>query len=81
MMNSIKILIKRILIVSLVIVSFVLGVVTHLQMNDIIEMEAKMRKMRGDMMLLEMSNISYEQYIQKKVIDNELIEITKIERE
>ena len=80
-MNSIKILIKRISIISLVIVSFVLGVVTHLQMNDIIEMEAKMRKMRGDMMLLEMSNISYEQYIQKKVIDNELIEIIEIERE
>ena len=76
-----KDLIKNAIIISLLIPLFILGVITDKQSKEIGVLKDDMQKQINYIYDLEMSNISYEQYIQKKVIDNELIEIIEIERE
>lgn len=78
LMNKI---IKNTIIISLLIPLVLLGVITDRQSKEIEVMKEDIQKQINYIHDLEMSNISYEQYIQKKVIDNELIEIIEIERE
>lgn len=74
-------IIKNTIIISLLIPLVLLGVITDRQSKEIEVMKEDIQKQINYIHDLEMSNISYEQYIQKKVIDNELIEIIEIERE
>ena len=76
-----KNLIKNTIIISLLIPLVLLGIITDKQGKEIEVMKDDIQKQINYIHDLEMSNISYEQYIQKKVIDNELIEIIEIERE
>lgn len=76
-----KNLIKNTIIISLLIPLVLLGIITDKQGKEIEVMKEDIQKQINYIHDLEMSNISYEQYIQKKVIDNELIEIIEIERE
>ena len=78
LMNKI---IKNTIIISLLIPLVLLGVITDRQSKEIEVMKEDIQKQINYIHDLEMSNISYEQYIQKKVLDNELIEIIEIERE
>ena len=75
-----KNLIKNTIIISLLIPLVLLGIITDKQGKEIEVMKEDIQKQINYIHDLEMSNISYEQYIQKKVIDNELIEIIEIER-
>ena len=74
-------IIKNTIIISLLIPLVLLGIITNRQSKEIEVMKEDIQKQINYIHDLEMSNISYEQYIQKKVIDNELIEIIEIERE
>lgn len=74
-------IIKNTIIISLLIPLVLLGIITDRQSKEIEVMKEDIQKQINYIHDLEMSNISYEQYIQKKVIDNELIEIIEIERE
>lgn len=74
-------IIKNTIIISLLIPLVLLGIITNRQSKEIEVMKDDIQKQINYIHDLEMSNISYEQYIQKKVIDNELIEIIEIERE
>ena len=74
-------IIKNTIIISLLIPLVLLGIITNKQSKEIEVMKDDIQKQINYIHDLEMSNISYEQYIQKKVIDNELIEIIEIERE
>lgn len=74
-------IIKNTIIISLLIPLVLLGIITNRQSKEIEMMKDDIQKQINYIHDLEMSNISYEQYIQKKVIDNELIEIIEIERE
>lgn len=74
-------IIKNTIIISLLIPLVLLGVIADKQGKEIEVMKDDIQKQINYIHDLEMSNISYEQYIQKKVIDNELIEIIEIERE
>ena len=74
-------IIKNTIIISLLIPLVLLVVITDRQSKEIEVMKEDIQKQINYIHDLEMSNISYEQYIQKKVIDNELIEIIEIERE
>ena len=76
-----KNLIKNTIIISLLIPLVLLCIITNKQGKEIEVMKEDIQKQINYIHDLEMSNISYEQYIQKKVIDNELIEIIEIERE
>ena len=75
-----KNLIKNTIIISLLIPLVLLCIITNKQGKEIEVMKEDIQKQINYIHDLEMSNISYEQYIQKKVIDNELIEIIEIER-
>ena len=75
-----KNLIKNTIIISLLIPLVLLCIITNKQSKEIEAMKEDIQKQINYIHDLEMSNISYEQYIQKKVIDNELIEIIEIER-
>ena len=75
-----KNLIKNTIIISLLIPLVLLCIITNKQGKEIEAMKEDIQKQINYIHDLEMSNISYEQYIQKKVIDNELIEIIEIER-
>lgn len=76
-----KNLIKNTIIISLLMPLVLLCIITNKQGKEIEVMKEDIQKQINYIHDLEMSNISYEQYIQKKVIDNELIEIIEIERE
>ena len=76
-----KNLIKNTIIISLLMPLVLLCIITNKQGKEIEAMKEDIQKQINYIHDLEMSNISYEQYIQKKVIDNELIEIIEIERE
>ena len=73
-------LIKNTIIISLLMPLVLLCIITNKQGKEIEAMKEDIQKQINYIHDLEMSNISYEQYIQKKVIDNELIEIIEIER-
>ena len=60
---------------------FVLLLVVKTQGEEIKELEDVVVSLRSDNMLLRISNISYEQYIQGKQDKGELIEITVLENE
>ena len=75
-----KNLIKNTIIISLLMPLVLLCIITNKQGKEIEVMKEDIQKQINYIHDLEMSNISYEQYIQKKVIDNELIEIIEIER-
>ena len=62
-------------------VIFVLLLVVKTQGEEIKELEDVVVSLRSDNMLLRISNISYEQYIQGKQDKGELIEITVLENE
>ena len=62
-------------------VIFVLLLVVKTQGEEIKRLENVVVSLRSDNMLLRISNISYEQYIQEKQDKGELIEITVLENE
>lgn len=62
-------------------VIFILLLVVKTQGEEIKRLENVVVSLRSDNMMLRISNISYEQYIQEKQDKGELIEITVLENE
>ena len=48
-------------------------------MSEILENEALIERLTNNINVLKFSNYSYEQYIQRKVMDGELVEISTVE--
>ena len=47
--------------------------------SEILENEALIERLTNNINVLKFSNYSYEQYIQRKVMDGELVEISTVE--